>query len=164
MTRPFSPRQKYRILVAHDAVVIWNDELVTLPRFHWMTMSETKRFGILRRFNCAVRCACGCDTWAPLREIDFDHVKEFVSGGETAIRNGAPLRRSPCHAKKTASSAATTGWVRRTKRKLSVTAKRDDDSPVSESTARTVRRSWPTRSLTDPIWKRCFGGVVERRA
>jgi len=142
MTKPFTPRQKYRIAVTFGAVIIVNGDLVPVSRYAFGTESETKRYGMLRqRLDCAVKCACGCDTWAPLRDVDFDHVHEHVSGGLTAISNGAPLRRSPCHAKKTAAIAATTGKITRTKRKLSVTTGlREDDSP----TARTSRRSWPT--------------------
>lgn len=144
MARDFTPRQKYRILVNHGAVILW-DGMIPIERFPWMTGSETKRFGILRRFNCAVKCACGCDVWSPLATTDFDHVLEHVSGGYTAISNGAPLRRSPCHAKKTAAIAATTGKITRTKRKLSVTTGiREGDS---RSPARTSHRSWPTRSF-----------------
>lgn len=162
MTVPFSPAQKYRILVTFDAQIIVDGSLVPVSRYAYGTGNDALRFRKLRReLNCAVKCACGCDTWAPLSEIDFDHVLEHVSGGLTAISNGAPLRRSPCHAKKTAASAATTGWVRRVKRKLSVTITRDD-STSKES--RTRKWSWPTRSLTDPKWKKCFGGRVERRA
>lgn len=168
VTRAFTHRQKYRILVMHHAVILYGldiVELVPLSRFPWATMSETKRFGILRRLSCAVKCACGCDTWAPLRDIDFDHVKEHVSGGLTAISNGAPLRRTPCHAEKSARAAVVTGKVTRTKRKLSVTTKHEDDSPVAGNTARPSRKwSWPTRPLRNPYFKKCFNGRVERRA
>ena len=145
MTKPFTPRQKYRILVAYDAQVIVDGALVPVAHYVYGTQSETLRYRELRlKLNCAVRCACPCATWAPLGETDFDHIKEFVSGGPTAISNGAPLRRSPCHARKTAASAATTGWVRRVKRKLSVTITRDD-STSKES--RTRKWSWPQRSF-----------------
>ena len=145
MTKPFTPRQKYRILVAYDAQVLVDGALVPVAHAVPGTPSETLRYQVLRlKLNCAVRCACGCNTWAPLHAIDFDHVKDFVSGGPTAIGNGAPLRRSPCHAAKSARAMATTGKVTRTKRKLSVTTGlREDDSP----TARTSRRSWPQRSF-----------------
>jgi hypothetical protein len=161
MTRAFTPHQKYRILVNHGAVILRGDEVVRLSRFFWMTGSETKRFGMLRRLNCAVRCSCGCGVWAPLREIDFDHVKEFVNGGLTAIENGAPLRRTPCHEAKTSASAAVTGKVTRTKRKLSVTTRRND-SPDLELRAR-PRRSWPQRSMSNQYWRKRFDGSVERR-
>jgi len=159
VTKPFTPRQKYRILVAHDAQVIVDGALVHVARYVYGTMSETRRFAMLRGLDCIVRCACGCGVWAPIAEIDFDHKHEHVNGGPTAISNGAPLRRQPCHAAKTAASAAVTGKVTRVRRKLSVTIRRND-SPCQGARP---RRSWPTRSLTDPNWKRCFGGKVERR-
>lgn len=159
MTKPFTPRQKYRILVAHDAHVIVDGALVHVARYVYGTMSETRRFAMLRDLDCIVRCACGCGVWAQLRDIDFHHVNEFANGGPTAIQNAAPLRRQPCHARLSAAYAAVTGKVRRVRRKLSVTIGRND-SPCQGARP---RRSWPTRSLTDPNWKRCFGGKVERR-
>jgi hypothetical protein len=151
MTVPFSPAQKYRILVTFDAQVIVNDTLTPVSRYVYGVVSETRRYAMLRRMNCAVRCACGCDVWSPLGTTDFDHIKEHVSGGPTAISNGAPLRRHPCHAAKTAASAGITGWVTRTKRKLSVTTGlREDDSILqgdSYPKARPSRRSWPQRSF-----------------
>lgn len=157
MTRPFSPAQKFRILVRFDAQIIVDNTLVHVSQFSYGTMNDYRRFKMLRRdINCAVRCACGCDTWAPLCEIDFDHVLEHVSGGLTAISNGAPLRRSPCHAAKSARAMATTGKVTRTKRKLSVTTGlREDDSHP----ARTSHRSWPQRAFpksSRPIQSRGF--------
>ena len=160
MTRPFTPRQKYRILVTYDAQVIVDGALVHVARYVYGTQSETRRFAMLRDLDCIVRCACGCGVWAPLAETDFDHQHEHVNGGPTAISNGQPLRRTPCHAAKTAASAAVTGKVRRVRRKLSVTTGiRENDSPR----ARPSHRSWPTRSLTHPTLKRTFGGKVERR-
>lgn len=159
MTRPFTPKQKYRILVAHDAQVIVDGALVHVARYVYGTQSETRRFAMLRRLDCIVRCACGCGVWAQLRDIDFHHVNEFANGGPTAIQNAAPLRRQPCHARLSAAYAAVTGKVRRVRRKLSVTIRRND-SPCQGARP---RRSWPTRSLTDPNWKRGVGGKVERR-
>ena len=145
MTVAFSPAQKFRILVRFDAQIIVDNTLTHVSRYAYGTERDDKRFGMLRkRVDCAVRCACGCDVWAPLCDIDFDHVKEFVSGGLTAVSNGQPLRRTPCHAEKSAIGAGVTGWVRKARRKLSVTTGlRDDDSPR----ARPSRRSWPQRSF-----------------
>ena len=161
MTRPFTPRQKYRILVTHGAMVLVEGELRPIARVAFGTISETRRYQLARTWGGAVRCACGCGVWAPLGDIEFDHVKEHVSGGPTAIENGAPLRRRPCHAAKTAASAAVTGKVRRVRRKLSVTIglRENDSSPQ----ARHSHRSWPTRSLGHPFLRRRFDGVVERR-
>lgn len=160
MTRPFTPRQKYRILVTHDAQVIVDGALVHVARYVYGTQSETRRFSMLRDLDCIVRCACGCGVWAQLRDIDFHHVNEFANGGPTAIQNAAPLRRQPCHARLSAAYAAVTGKVRRVRRKLSVTTGiREIDSPR----ARPSHRSWPTRSLTHPTLKRTIGGKVERR-
>lgn len=116
--RIFSPAQRYIILVNYGAVVIVNDALLPLPSYHWGTESGTRRFAMCRRLDVAVRCACGCDVWAPIREIQFDHIKEWISGGLTVIGNGAPLRATPCHAGKTAASAALNGKIVRTRRKL----------------------------------------------
>lgn len=160
MTRSFTPRQKYRILVTHGAMVLVEGELRQIARVAFGTISETRRYQLARAWGGAVRCACGCATWAPFGDIEFDHVKEHVSGGPTAIQNGAPLRRRPCHAAKTAASAAVTGKVRRVRRKLSVTITRDASTSKE---ARTRKRSWPTRSLSHPFLRRRFDGSVERR-
>lgn len=160
MTRPFTPRQKFRILVHHEALVLVAGELVPIARVAFGTMSETKRFALAKAWGGAVKCACDCGVWAPLAEIEFDHVKEHVAGGPTAIMNGAPLRRRPCHAAKTAASAAVTGKVRRVRRKLSVTIGLRE---VSTTSPRTTRRSWPTRSLGHAHLKRRFDGTVVAR-
>lgn len=160
MTRAFSPRKKYRILVNFGALIIVGDSITLLSQMAWRTESETKRFKLLRHLNCAVRCACGCDTWAPLRDIDFHHVKEHANGGLTEISNGAPLRRQPCHARFSAAHAAVTGKVTRTRRKLSVTTRRNDS--LTEEVTR-PRKPWPTRPLSNPKWKKCMDGTVERR-
>ena len=159
MTKPFTARQKYRILVTYDAQVIVEGALVHVARYVYGTQSETRRFAMLRDLDCIVRCACGCGVWAQLRDVDFHHVNEFANGGPTAIRNGAPLRRQPCHARLSAAYAAVTGKVTRVRRKLSVTIRRND----SPDPGARPRRSWPARSLTHPTLKRCFGGKVERR-
>lgn len=158
MTKPFTPRQKYRILVTHDAQVIVDGALVHVARYVYGTMSETRRFSMLRDLDCIVRCACGCGVWAQLRDIDFHHVNEFANGGPTAIQNAAPLRRQPCHARLSAAYAAVTGKVRRVRRKLSVTIRRND-SPR----ARPSHRSWPARSMSHPHLKRRFDGSVVAR-
>ncbi len=165
MTRPFTPAQKFRILVNHEAVMLVAGEAVPVSRFHWGTLSNTKRFAIARRLNCAVKCSCGCGVWAPLSEIDFDHVKEHVSGGLTAIKNGAPLRRKPCHAAKSAEMAAVTGKVRRVKRKLTVTLGLRGDPSTSPDDAddRRRRRAWPQRRMSHPTLRRRFDGTVEQR-
>ena len=160
MTKPFTPRQKYRILVAHDAQVIVDGALVHVARYVYGTQSETRRFAMLRDLDCIVRCACGCGVWAQLRDVDFHHVNEFANGGPTAIQNGAPLRRQPCHARLSAAYAAVTGKVTRVRRKLSVTTGiRENDSPR----ARPSHRSWPARSMSHPHLKRRFDGSVVAR-
>lgn len=145
MTKPFTPRQKYRILVAHDAQVIVDGALVPVAHYVYGTQSETLRYRELRvKVNCAVKCACGCDTWAPLSAIDFDHETPHVQTQRSLISDGRPLRRTPCHVAKSASEQVVTGWVTRVRNKLSVTTGlREDDSP----TARPSRRSWPQRSF-----------------
>lgn len=146
MTRAFSPAQKFRILVAFDAQVIVNDTLVPIARFAYGTESDEKRFRLLqRKLDCAVKCACGCDTWAPLNAIEFDHRKNWASGGRSTLDNGQPLRTYPCHRnEKCAGEQVVTGWVRKVKRKLLVTITRDD-STSKESRPR--KRSWPQRSF-----------------
>jgi len=145
MTKPFTPRQKYRILVAYDAQVIVDGALVPVAHYVYGTPGDERRFKMLRRdLNCAVRCACGCDTWAALSDIDFDHERQHAAGGLTEISNGRPLRRTPCHVAKSASEQVVTGWVTRVRNKLSVTITRDDsNSPES----RTRKWSWPPRSF-----------------
>lgn len=150
MTRPFTPAQKFRILVHHRALIVVDGAFVPIARVKWGTESKTKRFALARKWGCAVQCACGCGVWAVLADVDFDHDKEHVAGGLTSIMNGRPLRRSPCHHAKNARGAAVTGQVRRRKRKLSVTVKRGE----SLAPAPFKRRSWPTRSLTNPNVKR----------
>lgn len=142
MTKPFTPRQKYRILVAYDAQVIVGDALVSVARYAYGVVSETRRYAMLRReLNCAVRCACGCGVWAPLSAIDFDHETPHVQTQRSLTSDGRPLRRTPCHVAKSAVEQKVTGKVTRVRNKLSVTTGlREDDSP----TARTTRRSWPT--------------------
>lgn len=160
MTRPFTPRQKYRILVAHDAQVIVDGALVHVARYVYGTQSETRRFAMLRDLDCIVRCACGCGVWAHLRDVDFDHETPHVQTRRSLVSDGRPLRRAPCHAEKSAREQKVTGKVTRVRRKLSVTTGiREIDSPR----ARPSHRSWPTRSLTHPTLKRTFGGKVERR-
>lgn len=164
MTVPFSQAQKFRILVRFEAQIIFNGALIPVSRFAYGTESDEKRFRLLRRqLNCVVKCACGCETWAPLRDIDFDHERAHVSGGLTSISNGRPLRRTPCHAAKSASEQEVTGWVTRVRNKLSVTTGLREDDSISPET-RPSRRSWPARPLTNPNWKRTFSGRVERRA
>ena len=164
MTRPFSPAQKFRILVSFDAQIIVDNTLTNVSRYAYGTERDDKRFGMLRReLNCAVRCACGCGVWAPLSAIDFDHEIPHVQTQRSLISDGRPLRRTPCHVAKSASEQVVTGWVTRVRNKLSVTTGlREDDSSSPE--ARTSHRSWPQRSLTHPTLKRTFSGKVERRA
>lgn len=164
MTKPFTPAQKFRILVMHGAMMLAQDTAIPIARFPWATLSSTKRYEIAKRLNCVVRCACGCGVWAPLAEIDFDHKHEHVNGGLTAISNGAPLRRQPCHAAKTAASAAVTGKVTSCRNKLSVPLglKPRDDNHHQPGVRR--GRAWPTRSLRHPLLRRRFDGTVERLA
>lgn len=162
MTVAFSPAKKYRLLVAFDAQIIVGDTLVPVARYTYGVVSETRRYAMLRRLACIVKCACGCDTWAPRGHIEFDHEHNWASGGRSALSNGRPLRRSPCHVAKSAVEQKVTGKVTRVRRKLSVTTGiRENDS---RSPARHSRQSWPKRSLSNPKWKKCFGGRVERRA
>lgn len=147
MTRAFTPAQRFRILIAHTAVVIVNDALVPVSQFKFGTLSDTRRFAMLRRLNCAVLCSCGCDTWAPLWWIDFHHLNEHANGGATVVKNGAPLRRQPCHAGLSAAFAAITGKVTRTRRKLSVTTGLREDDSLTQKVTRTRKRSWPQRSF-----------------
>lgn len=166
MSRAFSPAQKFRILVAFDAQVIVNDTLVSVARFTYGTESDEKRFRLLqRKLNCAVKCACGCDTWAPVRDIEFDHRKNWASGGRSTLDNAQPLRTYPCHRnEKCAGEQVVTGWVRKVRRKLSVTTGiRENDS---RSPARHSHRSWPTRSFpksSRPMQSRPFPKRLETR-
>lgn len=161
MSRQFTPRQKYRIAVMHDAVIMVDDGLVPVSKWIFGTESEGKRFQIMRRMQCAVMCACGCETWAPLWDIQFDHTDPHCYGGATHVSNGRPLTVA-CHRKKSRVEHAATARDDRIRRKLSVTTGiRENDS---RSPARNPRQSWPKRSLTNPKWKKCFGGRVERRA
>lgn len=163
MTKPFSPGQKFRILVRYCALVLQDGEFTPIAQVRFGTLSTHKRFALCRKWGTAVRCACGCGVWAPLAEIDFDHVKEHVTGGLTEIGNGQPLRREPCHQAKSAIGAAITGKVTRTRRKLSVTLKRD----AQHSPAR-KRRAWPTRPLEgrpfDTRFRKRMNGQVEVRS
>lgn len=144
MTVAFSPAKKYRILVTFDAQIIVGDALVPVARYAYGVVSETRRYAMLRRLACIVKCACGCDTWAPRGHIEFDHEHNWASGGRSALSNGRPLRRTPCHVAKSAVEQKVTGKVTRVRNKLSVTTGlREDDSPR----ARTSRRSWPQRSF-----------------
>lgn len=164
MTKPFSPGQKYRILVRFDALVLQDGAFTPIAQVRFGTLSTHKRFALCRAWGTAVRCACGCGAWAPLAEIDFDHVDEYVKGGPTAIGNGQPLRRDPCHKAKSAIGAAVTGKVTRTRRKLSVTLKRD----AQHSPSSAKRRAWPTRSLQsrpfDTRFRKRFNGTTEARS
>jgi len=164
MTKPFTPRQKYRILVAYDAQVIVGDALVPVARYAYGVVSETRRYAMLRReLNCAVRCACGCGVWAPLSAIDFDHETPHVQTQRSLTSDGRPLRRTPCHVAKSASEQVVTGWVTRVRNKLTVTATRDD-STSKES--RTRKWSWPQRSFpksSRPMQSRPFPKRLESR-
>lgn len=147
MTKPFSTKQKLRILVWHGAVALHRGEFVPIARLPFGTMNAAKRYARLMVAGCAVKCACGCEVWAKLQDIDFDHDRDFVSGGPTVIANGRPLRRQPCHAAKSARARAVTGKVTRARRKLRVREKptsRDGDQPSPPQRART-RSSIPSR-------------------
>lgn len=160
MTKPFTPAQKFRILVTYDAQVIVDGALVHVARYVYGTMSETRRFAMLRDLDCIVRCACGCGVWAPLRDIQFDHETPYVQTRRSLISDGRPLRRAPCHVEKSAREQKVTGKVTRVRRKLSVTTGiRENDSPQ----ARPSHRSWPTRSMSHPHLKRRFDGSVVAR-
>ena len=164
MTRPFSPAQKFRILVSFDAQIIVDNTLTNVSRYAYGTERDDKRFGMLRReLNCAVRCACGCGVWAPLSAIDFDHEIPHVQSQRSLTSEGRPLRRTPCHHAKSASEQVVTGWVTRVRNKLSVTTGiREDDSPR----ARNSHRSWPQRSFpksSRPMQSRPFQKRLEPR-
>lgn len=160
MTRPFTPRQKFRILVTYDAQVIVDGALVHVARYVYGTQSETRRFAMLRDLDCIVRCACGCGVWAQLRDVDFDHETPHVQTQRSLTSEGRPLRRAPCHAEKSAREQKVTGKVTRVRRKLSVTTGiRENDSPR----ARPSHRSWPARSMSHPHLKRRFDGSVVAR-
>lgn len=151
MTKPFSPAQKHRILVHNGALVVQDGAFVPIAQVRFATLSLHRRFKLAREWGCAVKCACGCGVWARLQDVDFDHIKDHVMGGPTAIANGRPLRRQPCHAAKSAASQAVTGKVTRVRRKLSVTRRRDAE-PSPATTAK--RSAWPTRSFTSSKIKR----------
>lgn len=174
MTRAFTPAQKFRILVNHGALALWGGAFLPVSQVPFGTMNLEKRFRNLQRIGGAVKCGCGCDVWARLQDVEFDHIKNWASGGRSTLENGQPLRTYPCHRnEKCAGEQVVTGWVRRVRRKLatrqalyedkdpprqgsqcaaskvlSVTAIRRNDSSVEDpcSTAR-PRRSWPTRSF-----------------
>ena len=161
MTKPFSPRMKYRILVGHGALVVVDGVFVPIARVAYGTMSETKRFALTRAWGYAVQCACGCKVWAPGQDIQFDHETPHVQTRRSLISDGRPLRRSPCHAAKSAAEQAITGKVTSVRRKLTVAL---GLKPLKEGREIVKGRVWPSRSLTDPRWKRGFNGHVERRA
>jgi hypothetical protein len=143
VTRPFTPAQKFRILVTYDALVVVDGVFAPIGKVIFGTLSNHKRYALCRKWGAVVRCACGCGVWARLEDIDFDHHQDHVMGGLTAISNGRPLRRNPCHAAKTAKGAAITGKVRRVRRKLSVTRRCGEGL----APAPLKRRPWPTRSI-----------------
>lgn len=144
MTKPFTLREKLRILVNHRALVVQDGAFVPIGRFVFGTMNAHGRWRRLRKAGCAVKCACGCAVWARLDDIDFDHIQEHAAGGPTVIGNGRPLRRRPCHAKKSAASMAVTGWVTRTRRKLRVREK----SEIGQGSGDTrTRSSFPSRGF-----------------
>lgn len=186
MSRSFTPRQRYRILVAHAAQVIVDGDLVHVARYVYGVQSETRRYAMLRKLNCVVRCACGCDVWAALRDIQFDHETPHAAGGLTVIKNGRPIRTRPCHVAKSGGEQVTTGWCTRVRRKLRTQATQGagcnhlQDSQVrspslsvtagstseddSRRRARPSRRLWPTRPMSHPLFKRRFSGEIVRRA
>ena len=159
MTKPFTPRQKFRILVRFDAQIIEAGTLTRGSSYAYGTDNDTKRFRMLRRtLNCAVRCACGCGVWAPLSAIDFDHEIPHAQSQRSLTKDGRPLRRTPCHHAKNAIEQKVTGKVTRTKRKLRI---QPTKGGLTHPQDRQVR-GW--RSLTHPTLKRTFSGKVERRA
>lgn len=149
MTKPFSTPQKLRILVAYGALMREGDGWVPIGQYRFGTMNKAKRYAIAKRAGCAVKCACGCETWAPLQDIEFDHDKDHANGGPTVIANGRPLRRTPCHAAKTAASQAVTGKITRVKRKLTVRRlEREEGQDLERPDRRTWgRRPFPSRPL-----------------
>ena len=166
MTRPFSPAQKFRILVTFDAQIIVDNTLTHVSRYAYGTGNDAKRFRMLRReVNCAVRCACGCDTWVPLSAIDFDHEIPHVQSQRSLTSEGRPLRRTPCHHAKSAVEQKVTGKVTRVRRKLSVTTGLREIDSISQET-RHSRRSWPQRSFpksSRPMQSRPFQKRLEPR-
>ena len=169
--RIFTPRQRYRILIAHGARIIVGDLLVPLPAYAWETESETERFKLLRRMACVAKCACGCDVWHPLRDIRFDHHLAYVFGGRTELENGRPVA-TQCHAEKSASEHRANAKAKRIGKKHHAQATHEVSDHRQDSQARffksssvtAQRRPWPTRSLTNPNWKQLVGGGVERRS
>lgn len=145
MTKPFTDRQKVRILVAYGALMRDGESWVPIAQYRFGTMNKSKRLAIARRVGCAVKCACGCETWALLQDIEFDHDKEHANGGATVIANGQPLRRTPCHAAKTAASQAVTGLVRKVRRKLRVRSKDEvwEERHGAGRTSKPRRRPFP---------------------
>lgn len=170
MTRAFTPKQKFRILVRHGAVVL--DGLGTATPVAQAThgTSDTNRYLQLRSIDRApgyavfVRCACPCQVWARLRDIQFDHETPHVSGGPTVISNGRPIRTRPCHSAKSGGEQATTGWCVRVRNKHRRSAKGAD---VESQGRPDRRRSWPPRKIPPrPFNKtltRHFDGRVTRR-
>ena len=142
MTQPFSLAQKLRILVNHRALVAVDGEWVAIARFAFGTMNAASRWRRLRRAGCAVKCGCGCGIWARLEDIQFDHERQHAAGGSTVIANGRPLRTAPCHAAKSASEQAVTGWVVSVRRKFRVR----DKEEMREARQGAARSAWASRT------------------
>lgn len=144
MTRPFSDKQKLRILVGHGAVILDRGELKPLHHMLWISPTASKRMEQLRGVFMAVQCACrgelspDCDgtRWLRLADVEFDHHLAHTFGGETHQRNGRPLWTG-CHAVKSARETIAAKKVQRIKAKHS-----GDRKP---------KRLWPSRKLQGRI-------------
>lgn len=158
MTRAFSPSQRLVILERHEAYVLTQGGMIHV-REYMIGRGATSRFKALRKVATAIMCACGCDVWAPLSDIQFDHIDPHCYGGRTTISNGRPLTVA-CHRIKSRGEHAATARDDRIRRKLSVATGIEKGSPQPTACS---GRSWPQRSLSNPNWKRCFDGRLERR-
>jgi hypothetical protein len=143
MTKPFTAPQKLRILVHHGAMVLDAGAWVPIGQYRFGTMNRVKRFKILQRVGCAVKCACGCGVWAPLPDIQFDHEHQHALGGATVISNGRPLRTDPCHRAKSAAENTLIADCDRIGRKFRVRSK--DEIAAERATTPRWHRSFPSR-------------------
>jgi len=153
VTKPFTAYQKLRILVRFGALALVNGAWIPISQVAYGTMNAEKRLRKLHRIGCAVKCACGCETWALLRDIEFDHEKQHALGGPTTLDNGRPLRTTPCHREKTAVEQAVIGWCDSVRRKLRVRSKAEvwedrQGQGASRNTRRLrTRSSIPSRPM-----------------
>src|SRR5207237_1569758 len=76
------------------------------------------RLNLLRKLGCVVKCACGCDVWSTLGETQFDHVSATCNGGPNRVGYLQPLRRDPCHFRKTKGDLQLRDKVKRIREKF----------------------------------------------